>query len=70
MGATSDGVFKPVRPGRQAAAANGRWFLTLLQCAIALTAIVAVIGATMMGQSTVALVIGLISGAFFAGRIC
>ena len=70
MGAVSDGVWEPVRPGRQAPAATGHGFLAFLQCAIALTAIVAVVGAVLMGQTTVALIIGIVSGAFFAGRIC
>lgn len=47
-----------------------RWLLNILLCTIGLAAIVAVVAATTMGQPTAALVIGLVSAAFFAGMMC
>lgn len=38
--------------------------------ALGLTAVTATVGAGMMGQTTVALCVGLVSAAFFAGRVC
>lgn len=60
-------------PGQAVRAVRGtptRWLLTTLLCVIGLASIVAVVAATAMGQPTAALVIGLVSGAFFAGMMC
>ncbi|WP_019738389.1 hypothetical protein [Mycolicibacter kumamotonensis] len=38
--------------------------------ALGITAATATIGAGLMGQTTVALCVGLVSSAFFAGRAC
>lgn len=47
-----------------------RWLLITSLWMIAVVAIIAVVAATAMGQPTAALVIGLVSGAFFAGMMC
>lgn len=67
MGATGDGSLKPAHGAQRAHAANTRWLLSFLLCLIGLTAITAVVVAAAMGQSTVALIVGLVSAAFFAG---
>lgn len=46
------------------------WMLSFLLLTIAVTAIVAVLAALAMGQATVALIIGLVSAAFFFGTLC
>lgn len=46
-----------------------RWALTLFLFLIAVIAVAAVVAAATMGQPTVALVLGLVSAAFFAGII-
>lgn len=68
MAGASERLWSPGRPPRRTPA-HGLWLLFFL-FAIALTAIAAVVTATMMGQPTVALVIGLLSAAFFAGMLC
>ena len=52
---------------RQAPRAGARWLLSYLLYAIFVTAVAAVVVAAAMGQSTLALVVGLVSAAFFAG---
>lgn len=44
--------------------------MTVFLSALGLTAAATTIGAGMMGQTTVALCVGLVSSAFFAGRFC
>ncbi|MGV0834032.1 hypothetical protein [Mycolicibacterium thermoresistibile] len=47
-----------------------RWLLGVLLVLIAICAIAGIVVATSMGQTTVALVIALITGAFFLGLLC
>lgn len=65
-GASLGQVQVAARPAR---GAGHRLFLTFLLCTIAVTAIAVVVVATTMGQTTVALVVGLVSAAFFAGMM-
>jgi hypothetical protein len=58
---------RSLKPAQVARRTHTRPLLSFLLYAIALTAITAVVVATAMGQSTVALVVGLVSAAFFAG---
>lgn len=44
--------------------------MTAFLSGLGITAATATIGASMMGQSTVAVCVGLVSAAFFAGRLC
>lgn len=44
--------------------------MTAFLSALGITATTATIGASMMGQTTVAVCVGLVSAAFFAGRLC
>lgn len=61
---------KPAAPAPRVQGGSHRLLLGYLLCAIGLTAIVAVVVAAAMGQSTVALVIALVTGAVFAGMLC
>ena len=47
-----------------------RWLLGFLQFLIAVAVIVGVVAAMSMGYPTVAIVIALVGGAFFAGQAC
>jgi hypothetical protein len=47
-----------------------RWLLGVLQLLIAISVIVGVVAAMSMGYPTVAIVIALVGGAFFAGQAC
>ena len=47
-----------------------RWLLGFLQFLIAVSVIVGVVAAMSMGYPTVAIVIALVGGAFFAGQAC
>lgn len=44
--------------------------MTAFLSGLGLTAATATVGASMMGQTTLALCVALVSGAFFAGRLC
>lgn len=44
--------------------------MTTFLSALGVTAATATVGAGMMGHATLALCVGLVSAAFFAGRIC
>lgn len=44
--------------------------MTAFLSTLGVTAATATIGAGLMGQTTVALCVGLVSSAFFAGRLC
>lgn len=44
--------------------------MTAFLSALGVTAATATVGAGLMGQTTVALCVGLVSSAFFAGRLC
>jgi hypothetical protein len=44
--------------------------MTTFLSGLGVTAATATVGAGMMGQTTVALCVGLVSAAFFAGRLC
>ncbi|MEO6794126.1 MAG: hypothetical protein ABI253_11030 [Mycobacterium sp.] len=44
--------------------------MTVFLSGLGLTAVTATVGASMMGQTTVALCVGLVSAAFFAGQAC
>lgn len=68
MAAASENLRNPIRPAL-GAPVDGRWLILFL-LVMAVIAVVAVVAATMMGQSTAALVIGLVSAAFYAGLIC
>lgn len=69
MAAVGEGLWNPSRPVRRDRS-GGRWLLTIFLCTVAVMAIVAVMAASAMGQSTVAMAIGLVSAAFFAGMLC
>lgn len=69
MAGASESLLNPGRPLRRTRP-DSRRLLTFLLCMIAVTAIAAVVTASAMGQSTMALAIGLVSAAFFAGMIC
>lgn len=56
------------RPG--GSSFDTRWLLGILLVVIAVCAIAGIVVATSMGQTTVALVIALITGAIFLGLIC
>ena len=47
-----------------------RWFLGFLQVLIAISVIVGVVASMSMGYPTVAIIIALVGGAFFAGQAC
>lgn len=61
---------KPAAPAPRVHGAHHRMLVGYLLCAIAVTAITAVVIAVAMGQTTVAFVIGLLTGAVFAGMLC
>ncbi|WP_264079639.1 MULTISPECIES: hypothetical protein [Mycolicibacter] len=44
--------------------------MTTFLSGLGVTAATATVGASLMGQTTVALCVGLVSAAFFAGRVC
>ncbi|MDD7811564.1 hypothetical protein PP713_03175 [Mycobacterium sp. CSUR Q5927] len=44
--------------------------MTTFLSGLGVTAATATVGASLMGQTTVALCVGLVSAAFFAGRAC
>ena len=44
--------------------------MTTFLSTLGITAATATVGASMMGQTTVAVCVGLVSSAFFAGRLC
>ncbi|MGV0626469.1 hypothetical protein [Mycolicibacter minnesotensis] len=44
--------------------------MTFFLSSLGVTAATATVGAGLMGQTTLALCVGLVSAAFFAGRIC
>jgi hypothetical protein len=44
--------------------------MTTFLSGLGVTAATATVGAGMMGQTTIALCVGLVSAAFFAGRLC
>ncbi|MBS9535486.1 hypothetical protein KIH27_18020 [Mycobacterium sp. M1] len=69
MAGLSDGLFEPALPVRRSQAA-GVPAMTYLLCLLAVLALGAVVTAAALGQSTVALCTALLSGAFFAGRLC
>lgn len=47
-----------------------RWLLGFLQVLIAISVIVGVVASMSMGYPTVAIIIALVGGAFFAGQAC
>ncbi|SEH63775.1 hypothetical protein SAMN04489835_2324 [Mycolicibacterium rutilum] len=57
----------PVRPG---GAIGVRWFYVLLLTVIAIAAIVGVVSTAAMGQTPVAIAIGIVSLAFFSRIAC
>lgn len=67
MNRADDGWLLRTQSARRATGSTTRWLTYFLLFAIGVTAIVAVVGAVAMGHTTVALIIGLIAGAFFAG---
>lgn len=69
MAAASESLWNPNRPVPRTRT-GGRWLLPFLLCMFAVMAIVAVVAASVMGQSTVAMAIALVSAAFFAGMLC
>jgi len=44
--------------------------MTAFLSTLGVTAATATVGAGLMGQTTIALCVGLVSSAFFAGRLC
>jgi hypothetical protein len=48
----------------------GRWLLGFLEIVIAIAVIVGVVATISMGYPTVAIIIALVGGAFFAGQAC
>jgi len=71
-GVQDDSVGHPKTIARSAAGSSfdTRWLMAFLLWAIGISAIVGVVVATSMGQPTVALIIGLVAGAFIAGSVC
>lgn len=70
MGRAGENTLNQAQAVRAGRAATTHWLLTTLLCLMGVAAIVAVVAATALGQPTAALVIGLVSGAFFAGMMC
>lgn len=70
MGGPGGGSLKQAQAVRRAHGGGNRWLLSFLLFAIGVTAIVAVVVAAAMGQTTVAMIVGLVSAAFFAGMLC
>lgn len=70
MSGVNGSSLKPASPAPRVQGASHRLLLSFLLCTIGLTAIVAVVVAAAMGQSTVAMIVGLVSAAFFAGMLC
>lgn len=69
MGGAEGGSLMRAPAARRVRGSNNRWLLNFLLCTIAVTAVTVVVAAAMLGQSTVALVVALVSAAFFAGLL-
>ncbi|MGX9789791.1 hypothetical protein [Mycobacterium sp. MMS18-G62] len=61
---------QPARPLVHRSAVNTRWLLGALLFIIAISAIVGVVVAASSGQTTVALIIAVLAGAFFSRVAC
>jgi hypothetical protein len=63
-------VQPPANPPHRSTIDATRWLLGFLQILIAVSVIVGVVAALSMGYPTVAIIIALVGGAFFAGQAC
>lgn len=70
VGAQQGPFMQPAAHPRQSTAHSTRWVLVFLQLVIGIAAIVGVAAALSMGYPTVAIVVALVAGAFFAGSAC
>lgn len=69
MTGVNSSPLKAAQAARRAQGASHRLLLSFLLATIGITAIVAVVVAAAMGQSTVAIIVGLVAAAFFAGMV-
>ncbi|MGE2715233.1 hypothetical protein ACQI4L_14330 [Mycolicibacterium litorale] len=72
MDAVDDGSLAPIQPAvtRRAKPADRHTIQSVLLTAVFLIGVVGVIGALVLGQSTAAIIIALLSGAIITGTVC
>ncbi|BCI51649.1 hypothetical protein NIIDNTM18_09270 [Mycolicibacterium litorale] len=72
MDAVDDGSLAPIHPAvtRRAKPADRHTIQSVLLTAVFLIGVVGVIGALVLGQSTAAIIIALLSGAIITGTVC
>ncbi|BBY17683.1 hypothetical protein [Mycolicibacterium litorale] len=72
MDAVNDGSLAPVQPAaaRRAKPADRHTVQSVLLTAVFIVGVVGIIGALVLGQSTAAIIIALLSGAIITGTVC
>jgi hypothetical protein len=70
MDAVNDGSLAPVSAARRAKPADHHTIQTVLLTTIFILGIVGVVGAMVLGQSTIAFIIGLVASAIIVGTVC
>jgi hypothetical protein len=70
VGTHNGRVVPPPAPPHGHTIDAGRWLLGFLEIVIAISVIVGVLASLSMGYPTVAIIIALVGGAFFAGQAC
>ncbi|WP_197373198.1 hypothetical protein [Mycolicibacterium baixiangningiae] len=72
MDAVNDGSLAPVQPAvtRRTKPADHHTIQSVLLTAVFILGVVGIVGALVLGQSTAAIIIALISGAIITGTVC
>ncbi|WP_193044251.1 hypothetical protein [Mycolicibacterium baixiangningiae] len=72
MDAVNDGSLAPVQPAvtRRAKPADHHTIQSVLLTAVFILGVAGIVGALVLGQSTAAIIIALISGAIITGTVC